>query len=372
MIRASTTSKQKDAAVNPIPGYERKMSKTTALVTIGLCMFLVIALGLLAIIVTHIVDSGLAFHMIGKFSRIILAAVLTTAFFLFVWRCLSLCIDSSLQAVEVGRIRLDTVGGVLKLFLFLQIIFFVSVFCCLYAFPVTESQNGPSTFLKQTIRLEYDTRSVDHPNIIKQDNNIESLPNLLQHSFPVQKQTTMEDPRAQRYHDNNKDAEPAVAPIFLPAVTMETLAGTDLFPVRLRRATDSGDSIPNIAVPEDSRQRVMQVHVNLGATGGDFSLENLFSFTVDHPDLQYRSRDEIRSQFPLLFEELPLSGVANLAVARGPEYDKRFKNPCWVSRRAPRGAGAPINSDLTQVRINRLQNPSFFEMRCGKESAIKY
>ena len=94
-------------------------------------MFLIIALGLLVIIITHIIDSGLALHMIGKFSRIVLAALLTTAFFLFVWRCLSLCIDSSLQAVEIGKIRLDTIGGVLKLFLFLQIIFFFSVFCCL-------------------------------------------------------------------------------------------------------------------------------------------------------------------------------------------------------------------------------------------------
>ena len=346
MIRAST-SKQKDvaAAVNPL----------RAVFTIGLCMFLIISLGLLVIISTHIIESGLALHMLGKISRIILAAFLTMAFFLFVWRCLSLCIDSSLRAVEVGRIRLDTIGGVLKLFLFLQIIFFVSVFCCLYAFPVTEShQGGPAKFLKYMVRSEHDVPAVDSSNVIRQDSSIENSSNLLQSVVPAQKEghpQSESNIEASR-NANIKKTELIASPALLSAIKMEKLASTDLFPVRLR-----GNSETNLAVPEDSRLRLTKMQVNFGATGGDFALESLFNFHVDHPDLIYRSREEVRSQFPLLFEELPLPDDASLAATRGPEFDSRFKNPCWISRRAPKGVGAPISSDLTQVSPAKLHKP---------------
>jgi hypothetical protein len=82
-------------------------------------------------------------------------------------------------------------------------------------------------------------------------------------------------------------------------------------------------------------------------------LQRLFDIVVDFPDLQFRSGEVIRAQHPVIFEDLPISSGSSEGSdgAPSPSYDSRYKSPCWVTKRAPKGAGAMVGSELSAGQL---------------------
>lgn len=241
-------------------------------------MFFLIALCLFLFILAHVVDSGSISHIASNLSVIFMSMILISASFLCIWYFLSYCIDTSLQAF---RIRMDSISTILKLFLFLQIIFFISVLCCLYTAPsLTEGQFFKSILASHEKAVSTSITPQTYP-----DNNV----------VKAVKETELKQSELKQ---NLESAGESEAKDILPS-SRENLQSTDLFPVRISLLDQN---LLNTIVPPSSIARVTNLKVV--SPSFDCSLENLFSFAVDFPDLQYRSRDEVRAQYPVIFDEL--------------------------------------------------------------------
>ena len=54
------------------------------------------------------------------------------------------------------------------------------------------------------------------------------------------------------------------------------------------------------------------------------SNNNIYYYYNDNQDLKYRSKEEIRKKYPIVFSQLPKNEKDE------PSFDSKYKNPCWI------------------------------------------
>jgi hypothetical protein len=298
-------------------------------ISVIVCAFLLISISFFLLVASALPLVQLIHYVLENFLSALIAMAVVAAFFFLLWQCLGICFDSS---TKLGKYSETTTSNIVKLVLFLQIIFFLSVFLCFFSFPTTRSR----------LPLHSERRKFDEPSTqvnrgSESTEAVKTAEEISQQSNPFSPLKIQEQHSMEGIVDFNTEIGVVDSSIVLER--------SEVFPVRVRSANSDDLS----AIPADSLRKLRDLSIPIG----HISLQRLFDTVVDFPDLQFRSGEVIRAQYPVIFEDLPISSGSSGEGDRAPapSYDSRYKSPCWVTKRAPKGAGAMVGSELSAGQL---------------------